>query len=76
MPTTTYHLAREDTDVFLAVTYRTVRASGDGWYEPREPAHVELDGWTPDIELTDKEIEEIEQAIIDSQPDEPDWPDD
>lgn len=38
----------------LTVTYEFIKASGDGWNEPREPAHIEVDGAV--LQLGDQSI--------------------
>ncbi len=68
MPTTTYTLHRESGPIDLDIEYSWEGASRGyrdmyGQWEPDESAFVMIESWTPEIDLTDDELAEIEAAI-------------
>ena len=68
---TTVERDEEQVELTCEVEYYPLyRGMRDGRYgpplEPDEPAHCELSDWTPSIDLTDKEIERIEEEAFES----------
>ena len=66
---------RDDGETELALLvdytrYRARRGARDGRYgppiEPDEPAHVEIDGWAPDMELTEAEANRLSDELLET----------
>lgn len=71
MPTFATTIDIEDAEVDVIVEYSTVEASGDGWNEPHEPAHLIIERVTTtdgerEIVLTSKEEAALEDAIAEA----------
>lgn len=67
MPTYESTIDLDGHEVEVSVEYSTVAASGDGWNEPHEPAHIEIESVTTEdgreVVLTSKQEAWMEERI-------------
>ena len=67
MPTYESTIDLDGHEVEVSVEYNAVKASGDGWNEPHEPAHIEIEKVTTIdgrvIALTRKQTSSMEEEV-------------
>lgn len=70
MPTYESTIEIDGQEVEVVVEYTTVKASGDGWNEPHEPEHIEIESVTTEdgreIVLSGKEEAVLEERIAEA----------